>query len=200
MREANFRDKYIQINIISKFLLDNFFLSVRRLTLHLNIKGLLEIGCGEGFSTVYLRNFFPSIRFEASDVDCGLVHIAKARNSESEIIFKEESVYSLQRSNNAFDLVCALEVLEHLDVPRQALIEIHRVTNKYAVISVPWEPWWRAANMLRGKYLADFGNTPGHINHWSRKAFCKEIEPYFILLNSSISFPWMIFLLEKRNK
>ena len=36
---------------------------------------------------------------------------------------------------------------------------------------MPREPLWRGLNMARGAYVKDLGNTPGHLNHWSRKAF-----------------------------
>ncbi len=41
----------------------------------------------------------------------------------------------------------------------------------HLLVSVPREPLWRGLNMARGAYIKDLGNTPGHLNHWSRKAF-----------------------------
>ena len=36
---------------------------------------------------------------------------------------------------------------------------------------MPREPLWRGLNMARGAYLKDLGNTPGHVNHWSKRSF-----------------------------
>ena len=44
---------------------------------------------------------------------------------------------------------------------------------RHLLVSVPREPLWRALNMLRGAYWRALGNTPGHLNHWSkRRASC----------------------------
>ena len=53
--------------------------------------------------------------------------------------------------------------------------EVARLTRHWAILSVPREPIWRALNMARGAYLKDFGNTPGHVNHWSQRAFLKMV-------------------------
>ena len=41
----------------------------------------------------------------------------------------------------------------------------------YLLVCVPREPLWRGLNMARGAYLKDLGNTPGHLNHWSKRSF-----------------------------
>ena len=74
-----------------------------------------------------------------------------------------------------FDLVLAIEVLEHVPDPAAALRELARVARRDVVLSVPREPIWRAANMARGKYWGDLGNTPGHIQHWSRAGFVRLV-------------------------
>ena len=55
--------------------------------------------------------------------------------------------------------------------PERALAEMARVARGYLLVSVPREPLWRALNIARGAYVRDLGNTPGHLNHWSRRAF-----------------------------
>ena len=46
----------------------------------------------------------------------------------------------------------------------------------------PFEPVWRLGNMARGRYLKDLGNTPGHVNHWSRWSFRRFVATRFELL------------------
>ena len=46
-----------------------------------------------------------------------------------------------------------------------------RVARRWLLVSVPHEPLWRALNVARGAYLRELGNTPGHLNHWTRAAF-----------------------------
>jgi SAM-dependent methyltransferase len=82
-------------------------------------------------------------------------------------------VYALPYPDRAFDVVVATEVLEHLHDPSGAVRELLRVARKAVILTVPHEPWWRLANMMRGKYLSDFGNTPGHVQHWTRTGFVR---------------------------
>ena len=90
----------------------------------------------------------------------------------------------------SFDLVMAIEVLEHVDDPVAALAELVRVSRGGMVLSVPREPIWRVANMARGKYLADLGNTPGHVQHWSRRSFVELVGSQLEVVNVSTPFPW----------
>ena len=77
--------------------------------------------------------------------------------------------------SKAFDLVIACEVLEHIMYPAKVLAEAKRLSRRYAIFSVPREPIWRVLNVARGRYLADLGNTPGHINHWSTQSFVNQV-------------------------
>ncbi len=86
-------------------------------------------------------------------------------------------VETLEFADDEFELVAATEVLEHVDGPEQALAEMARVASAWLLVSVPHEPLWRALNMARGAYLRDFGNTPGHVNHWTARAFLGLLGP-----------------------
>ena len=66
-------------------------------------------------------------------------------------------------------------MLEHLERPRDALAEMSRVAGRALLLSVPNEPGWRISHMLAGKNLRALGNTPGHINHWSKRAFAERV-------------------------
>jgi len=89
-------------------------------------------------------------------------------------------------------------VLEHLDRPSEALKELARVTRRWAIISVPNEPLWRVMNFARGTYLKEWGNTPGHINHWTPWGFRKFVRQSFIVHAGRQPIPWTMLLLEKR--
>ncbi len=72
-----------------------------------------------------------------------------------------------------FDLVTAIEVLEHVPDPVHTLAEMARCAERHLLVSVPREPLWRMLNMARGAYWRELGNTPGHLNHWSRRSFVR---------------------------
>ena len=71
----------------------------------------------------------------------------------------------------SFDTVTCLEVLEHLDDPAAAVRELARVARRAVVVSVPYEPYFRIGNVLRGKHLGGLGNHPEHVQHWNLRTF-----------------------------
>lgn len=191
----DFSGKYEDENFISKYLVESYFKSVQKLIDKVEpIKLAHEVGCGEGRSTKKLRKMVSSLT--ASEFVPKLVKKAKLLNPELKIF--EESVYELKYEDASTELLFLLEVLEHLDHPETALEELKRVSSRYLILGVPREPLWRFLNMCRLKYLKDFGNTPGHLNHWSKRSIIKLVEKKFgkvIAVESPI--PWTIILAEK---
>lgn len=191
----NFSGKYLKSNLISRRLINNFYESAGDIISKIDAKKILEVGCGPGFSTQYLLKFLHNKDFEASELDTALIKEAKNRNPGVKI--QQESVYELKRNSDSFDLVVALEVLEHLDYPELALKELRRVSSKYCLISVPDEPLWRILNICRLKYLKNWGNTPGHLHHWSKSKLTELVKPYFKIAEIKKSLPWLIILAQK---
>jgi hypothetical protein len=69
-----------------------------------------------------------------------------------------------------------------------------RVAKRHLLVSVPREPVWRLLNLARGAYVKDLGNTPGHVNHWSRPAFLRLAERHGRLAGIRAPFPWTMAL------
>ena len=59
---------------------------------------------------------------------------------------------------------------------------------------MPREPIWRLLNLARGKYVAELGNTPGHVQHWSSAAFLRLVRRYFEVLAVRTPLPWTMAL------
>lgn len=192
----DFGKKY-QTGGIGKLLIHNFYQSLQQLTQGIEINNCLEIGCGEGYSTEKISSFLPiEVEFEASEYQADLIPVAKSRNPSLKIT--KENIYHIQREESSIDLIYCLEVLEHLDQPRKAIDELRRVANKNVIISVPNEPIWRILNMSRFKYWSDWGNTPGHIQHWNEITLKQEIQDRFNIIAVKKPLPWIMMLLEKK--
>lgn len=191
----DFSGKYENNGAIAKYLVNSYFKAVARLILKTQgVDSAHEIGVGEGRSTMRLKKLVTNLSGSEFVVD--LVNLAKKNNPELNIF--NESVYELEYGDNTVDLVLLLEVLEHLDYPEVALKELKRISKKYIILGVPREPIWRFLNMCRFKYLKDFGNTPGHLNHWSKKSLIKLIEKkYGKVIAVESPLPWTIVLAEK---
>ena len=76
----------------------------------------------------------------------------------------------------------------------RGLAELARVADRRVLISTPWDPVWRAMNMLRGRYLADLGNTPGHIQHFTRRTLVELAQTELRVLERRTPLPWTILL------
>lgn len=205
----DFRHKYTEEGSgkIGRLLLDNYFFSVEKLFAASKVgrrddARAIEIGCGEGYSTQRLGTFLPAnVALEASEYVAHQIPFAKENNPGLEVT--QESIYELKHKHSSFDLVFLLEVLEHLDYPDKGLAELRRVTKDdgYLILGVPREPLWRALNMARGTYLKDFGNTPGHLNHWSTRGIVRYVEKHFGPVQQiATPLPWTLVLARKHPK
>lgn len=193
---GNYFNKYQTKNPIFRYLMDNFLKSFDRLFLKNSYKNLLEVGCGEGYLLSHIKDICKNpISLTGIDNSNEIISFAKQQVPQAKLHVASAS--SLPFNNQEFDIVVTCEVLEHVPEYEQALAEISRVGSRYFIFSVPQEPIWRVLNVLRFKYLADGGNTPGHVNHWSREGFLKLISQHFNVEEVLTPFPWTMILAKK---
>jgi len=53
--------------------------------------------------------------------------------------------------------------------------------------------------MYRLAYLKNFGNTPGHINHWSTRVLVDFVGKEFEVKEVKTPLPWSLVLVEKKS-
>jgi ubiquinone/menaquinone biosynthesis C-methylase UbiE len=97
-------------------------------------------------------------------------------------------------ADGEFDLATAIEVLEHVPDPEHTVAEMARVARGHLLVSVPREPLWRALNVARGAYVKQLGNTPGHVNHWSKRSFLELLRRHGEVRQVRTPFPWTMVL------
>ncbi len=195
---GNYYDKYNTKNPVARYLVAGFMASLKELTGPLEIKSLVEVGCGEGRVAHFLKELRPKLDIEANDVSPEV--IAMAKKEYPGIEFSVRSATDLKYRNDSFDMVVACEVLEHLKDPDAAIREIKRVAKKYAIFSVPREPVWSILNLARGKYIKDLGNTPGHLQKWGKKGFLTLLGRHFRVERALAPLPWTMALCVKEKK
>ena len=146
----------------------------------------LEVGCGEGVIADKLHRRFGSV--VALDLaDAGLRADWRQYPGPR---FLHASAHELPFGDDQFEVVVAAEVLEHLADPQQGLEEMARVGRRHLVLSVPREPIFRSCNLVAGRYVRDLGNTPGHLNHWSKGGFVRFISQVAEVREVTSPFPW----------
>jgi ubiquinone/menaquinone biosynthesis C-methylase UbiE len=189
---GNVYDKYGTRNPIARALMRGFLEAVTDLYRIAAPRRVLEVGCGEGRLARALWEASPAVpeRFEITDVDVSRVDPGLPER----IRVREASIYDLPYDDDAFDLVVCCEVLEHLEHPGKGLAEVARVASRRVLLSTPWEPVWRAMNVARGKYLLQLGNTPGHVQHFTRRGLERFARTHLRLLERRTPLPWTILL------
>lgn len=180
-----------------KFFVKRFNNTLIKTLKKLKVESILDAGCGEGFILNRLMQENVGKNLEGIDYSKQAVGIGKKQFPFLNI--KVGDIYNLSYPDNSFDAVICSEVLEHLKDPAAAIREIRRVSKKYAVISVPNEPFFMGGRMLRGLNIKQFGNHPEHINHWTIFSFPRFIEKKrFSVKKRLLPFPWILVVARKR--
>jgi ubiquinone/menaquinone biosynthesis C-methylase UbiE len=184
---GNTYDKYASKNPIEKRMMNGFFSALDHMLAALEPDVVVEIGAGEGRVTERLVERFPKatvVGLDLPDTDLADewdgIDVPMFFGDATRMPFVDKSI----------DLVVGLEVLEHVPQPERALADIARVCRGTAILSVPREPIWRVGNMARGRYLKDWGNTPGHVNHWSARAFERFVGEHLVVAHTTHPLPW----------
>jgi ubiquinone/menaquinone biosynthesis C-methylase UbiE len=188
--------KHTTQNPAQKFLINNFLKTFLNEAKKLSPQSILDVGCGEGFTLEKLRE--NKIGKELMGIDFSKSAIEIGKKMHPSLTLKQGTIYHIPLKPNSFDLIICSEVLEHLKYPEKALQELVRVTKKNCIISVPNEPWFMLANLLRGKNLSRWGNDIEHIQHWSKRGISAIVEKYFAVTVVKNPFPWTLLVAKKR--
>jgi len=159
---------------------------------------ILDVGCGEGVLTEQWADRIAPGRIVGIDLEDPKLAAEWAGRQRPNLTFATMEVERLEFGDSEFDLVAATEVLEHVTDPERALAEMARVARGHLLVSVPHEPLWRALNMARGAYLSALGNTPGHLNHWTRRSFVRLLGRHGEVIEVRSPFPWTMLLVRVR--
>jgi ubiquinone/menaquinone biosynthesis C-methylase UbiE len=189
VQAGHYFNKHESTNLFIRMVVNKYRKTLQRLIVNLPISSALEVGSGEGYILYYIQEVRPDILLIGSDISEEMVCLA--RNRHREIIWCVAKAENLPFLDGSFDLVIACEVLEHVLDPNIVLKQLRRVSKKFCIISVPEEPLWRILNILRGKYLRNFGNTPGHVQHWSASSISRLVKEYFDNIEVVKSVPWV---------
>ena len=187
--------KYQSKNPFVRVLLDRFLKEIVLLVGSIDARKVLDLGCGEGFVINRLLSSYSHLEITGTDIDANALNLARHLNPGAKFI--ECNIYNFQCEKGSFDLVMAIEVLEHMRKPTEVLRKVKEITNKYALFSVPNEPFFRISNFMRGKNFFRLGNDPEHIQNWTKRQFLELLKnDGFKILKIATPFPWLIVLTE----
>jgi 2-polyprenyl-3-methyl-5-hydroxy-6-metoxy-1,4-benzoquinol methylase len=191
---GNTYDKYGSTNPVVRRLMGGFERTLDELFVQAQPTSLLDIGCGEGVLTHQWAQRLGDARVVGIDLEDATLQAEWETRRAPNLEYRVMKAENLPFTDGEFDVATAIEVLEHVPDPAHTVAEMARCAQRHLLVSVPREPLWRMLNMARGAYLSDLGNTPGHLNHWSKRSFVRLLERHGTVVEARSPFPWTMLL------
>ena len=191
---GNTYDKYGSKNPVVRKLMEGFESTLEELFVRADPQSILDVGCGEGVLTHKWAARLAPKRVVGLDLEDPAIQAEWEKRPAPNLEYKIMKAENLPFADDEFDVATAIEVLEHVPDPAHTVAEMARVAERYLLVSVPREPLWRGLNMARGAYIKDLGNTPGHVNHWSKRSFVALLSKHGEVVEARSPFPWTMLL------
>lgn len=163
-----------------------------KIKIFLNPKTVLDVGCGMGLMVYYLRR----LGIKAYGMEISEYAILKADPSIKRYI-SNSSILNVPYSNDQFEVVVSVNVLEHLKTNRisQALNECNRVCSKFIVHKI----YTKENKWIEAVHKEDFSQISVYTKQWWKNLFkkigYKEARVFYPNLPQ---FMETIFVLEKK--
>jgi 2-polyprenyl-3-methyl-5-hydroxy-6-metoxy-1,4-benzoquinol methylase len=191
---GNTYDKYGSTNPVVRRLMAGFERNLDEIFELAAPSSLLDVGCGEGVLVHSWAQRLGSGRVVGIDLEEESIQAGWSERQAPNLEYRVMEAENLPFADGEFDLASAIEVLEHVPDPEHTVSEMARCAKRHLLVSVPHEPLWRMLNMARGAYWKDLGNTPGHLNHWSRRSFQALLSRHGEVVEVRSPFPWTMLL------
>jgi 2-polyprenyl-3-methyl-5-hydroxy-6-metoxy-1,4-benzoquinol methylase len=191
---GNTYDKYGSTNPLVKRMMAGFERTLDELFATAAPRSLLDVGCGEGVLVHRWAQRLGGGRVVGIDLEEPSIQAGWEKHTAENLEYRVMRAENLPFGDGEFELVSAIEVLEHVPDPEHTLEEMRRCGRGHLLVSVPREPLWRMLNMARGAYWGALGNTPGHLNHWSKRSFVELLSRHGEVVETRAPFPWTMLL------
>ena len=130
---ANYYAKGVKTNLLQKVWHTKKWSHLEQFLVRTN-GTLLDIGCADGTTTNQIKKRFPHL--EIIGIDFYKDAIKFAQKHYKNVSFLQADAHSLPFRRNSFDVVTAIEVLEHMHESEQVICEVYRVLKPKGVFVI----------------------------------------------------------------
>jgi 2-polyprenyl-3-methyl-5-hydroxy-6-metoxy-1,4-benzoquinol methylase len=184
--------KYESQNPVQRWLLERFHRKVRAWIDEVRPRRVLDFGCGEAYFWEAMGRLGPLPDVVGIDLREDALDAARARMPG--LTFVRQDLFAFDPGEEGFDLVVAIETLEHLYEPGRVLARLCQLSRGHLLLTVPHEPFFQLSNLLRGRDLSRLGNHPEHVQRWTRRGFERFVSPLVRAERVETTFPFTLVL------
>jgi SAM-dependent methyltransferase len=170
---GNTFDKYGSTNPVVRRLMAGFEGTLEQLFGRAAPDSVLDVGCGEGVLTYRWAQQLGDRPVLGVDLADPKLEAEWSTRRRPNLEFRATAATELPFADRSYDLAAAIEVLEHVPEPERTLAEMARVA---------------------ARYVRELGNTPGHVNHWSKQSFVAMASRHGEVIEARSPFPWTMLL------
>ncbi len=153
----------------AKFLQETYVLAISRYHLsksYAQNKIILDAGCGSGYGSEMLLKAGAN-KVYGLDICPESIEYCRTHHKQANLVFNVGDLTNIDFPDQTFDLICAFEVIEHIENYKQTMREFYRVLKPHGllIISTPnkaiYSPWTKKPFYpfhYHEFYLKDFKN------------------------------------------
>lgn len=138
---------------------------IKKLSRKHEIKEICELGCGTGSLSLSLGK--RGLKVDAFDIDKNAVALAKKFSSNKNVSYGSKDALSINAFRK-YDMVMAIEVLEHIEEDSKVLLKIRNLLKKNGLlfITVP----------IYERYRKSFDNRSGHVRRYNPDDLLQKVK------------------------
>lgn len=151
---------------------------------------IVDIGCGEGITLEKLVTLYPDKQIIGIDSEPENIEICQRHG----LPVRYGTVFDLPIEDNSIDCALFFEVIEHLNEPEKALVEIRRVLKPSGrlVLIFPNDRMFMISRLLTGMIGEAFYDA-GHVVQWTPSKIRKALMASGFSLGAQRNLPFLFW-------